>query len=415
MTSFLIQRLSLYQNNDISSTIFVTSICKNPESKIYTPIFVSPTNAINDNFIKIEESEKFSLGIKKKYSTYDFKIVLNESSQKYELHYNNMPTYTIKEYQSDKIIYSMDDEYLFISTENNTFFHHPISNFIKEEDIKETKPKKNNRKKDLSPKVDPTILVEKSESTPIMDVKAVEHVESVEQVESVEEVEHVESVESVEEVEHVESVESVESVEQVESVEEVESVEAGEQVKACEEEEVKPEYMLVDNEYLLVEDVGEEKVLNKSKITTLPMPFVYQNKIYKTNVCILSGMLEKSMVKILNEKVPTENFIFKENKKSEYGLMIEDKRAYVVNIQHQKYLLLRINHQTLLIQDLTNKKFENVSIGNNITIGNIQYTLCTLTSHSINSPLLLIPIQSTKVFDNKYGLNKMIYSPKLSY
>ena len=154
-------------------------------------------------------------------------------------------------------------------------------------------------------------------------------------------------------------------------------------------------------------DIKEVKKENK----IIKLPFIYQNKIYQTNVYLLSGIVEKNLQKIMNENIPTENFIFKENQKNNYGLFIEDKKAYLVNIQHEKYLLLKMNQNTLLIQNLETKKFENLFLNQNITLGNNKYILTTIYN---GSSLLLIPVNSTKVYDNSYGLHKNVFTPILN-
>ena len=109
-STYYIQRLGVYLNETL---IYVSSICI--KDKKYTPIFVSPSNAINDNYIKVEYENKFTLGIKKKYSDYNFKIIFDENSQKYQLFYNNMNVYILKDNENEDLLYSQDDEFLFIS------------------------------------------------------------------------------------------------------------------------------------------------------------------------------------------------------------------------------------------------------------------------------------------------------------
>ncbi|MFY7987399.1 MAG: hypothetical protein ACOVNP_00850 [Flavobacterium sp.] len=489
MSSYLIQRLPVYH---FEKQIYVTSISL---GKTFTPMFVSPSNATNEAFIKVENNEKFSLGIKKKYTDFDFKIVFNEISNNYGLFYNNMPVYILKEMNDDdslllaadqrsakrveneNIIYSQDDEFHFISTENNTFFQHPISS--KEEVQENTKSieepkKKGRRSKSNSPKVNETPVVETVveetsvveasvvEETPVIETVVVEA--SVVEASVVEETPVIETVveetpvleetvietpvietpvietpiveetvveetvieETVIEESIVETLvietpiveetvietrilkkQNIEYEVTVEDISEEDINKEDEECNICYEKE-KKNVIKEENSILSHNEMKSSKeVVNK----ILKLPFSYQNKVYQTNVYLLSGIVEKNLQKIINENVPSENFIFKENNKNNYGLFIEDKKIYLVNIQHEKYLLLQINQNTLLVQNLQTKKFENIFLNQNVTLGNNKYTLTTIFN---GTSLLLIPVNSTKVYDNSYGLHKTVFTPILN-
>ena len=506
MPSYLIQRLPVY---NYESQLYITSISLDIDNKNYTPMFVSPSNAINDAFIKVENNEKFSLGIKKKYSDFDFKIIYNEASNNYGLFYNNMPVYILKDITEEMIIYSQDDEFHFISTENNTFFQHPTSSKevkpIQTQDTQsmgEEPKKKGRRSKSNSPKINEPLLQEPvveetisqetvieetisqepvveetiSQETvveepvveetisqeplvqePVVEEPVVEETisqepvveETISQEPVVEEplvqepvveetisqeplVEETISQETVVEEPVVEEPVVEETVVEETVVEETvvqetvvqetvvqetvveEPVVAYSQVELFSEKLNIQDEVTVEDVLYIQEDINKEEECNvcyekENKIVKLP--FMYQNRLYQTNVYLLNGIIEKNLQKIMNENVPIENIIFKENNKNNYGLLLKDKYSYLVNIQHEKYLLLRVNQNTLLIQNLQTKKFENLFINQNITLGNIKYTLTSILNSNEKSPLLLIPINSNKIYDNKYGLNRIIFSP----
>ncbi len=426
MTSFLIQRLSLIRNHNQDDTLFVTSICMNPESKKYTPLFVSPTHATNEHFIKVAHNDKFSLGIKKKYASYDFKIILDEESQKYELHYNKMPTYILAS-ESEQTTYSLDDEFHFISTENNTFFEHPITNFVPVQE--EVKPKKRSprvKKSDSSPtlqKEEVTVEESKEEEVPMEESKEEEVPMEESKEEEVPMEESKEEEVTMEEFkeEEVTVEESKEEVPMEESKEEEVPMEESKEEEVTVEETIFKEEMVAEEdefdpniEDIEANDVGKDTSSIPKVTPIIPLPFVYQNKIYQTNVSILTSSNEKNLLKLMNEEIPINNFIFQENKKSLCGLMIEEQKSYVVNIQHTPYLFICGKDSTLLVQNMNSKKYENVTVGNQITLSNITYGLCAMNQQKISSPLLLVPLQSMKIFDNKYGFQRTVYTPKIN-
>ncbi len=506
MPSYLIQRLPVYH---YENQLYITSISLDNDNKTFIPMFVSPSNANNDAFVKVENDSKFSLGIKKKYSTFDFKIIFDETSNKYQLFYNQMNVYILKENNQENMIYSQDDEFHFISTENNIFFQHPITSYlnkevvtiqeesvvqevtvqeevvaiqeeiiVQEEKNKVEKKRKGRKSKETSP------IVSTSDSSPVVQETVVQETvveeavvqeavvqetiveEAVVQETIVEEAVVHETVvkeavvqeavvqetvvqetvvqeavvqEAVKE-EVIEAV--VKEVVQEEIIEEevIEESVIHEEVieesvieesviqEAVIHEEVIEESVIeesvvqeavvheevIEDEVTHEEVVKEEEINKKNENKVIQLPFIHQNKVYKTNVYLLSGIVENNLQKILNENVPSENFIFKENNKNTFGLLIENKKAYLVNIQHEKYLLLRVNESTLFIQNLTTKKFENIIINNNILLGKQLYTLTNIFNTKSNAPLLLIPVNGNKIYDNHYGLNRTVYSPIIS-
>ncbi len=511
MCSYLIQRLPVHH---YETMLYITSISLD-SSKNFVPMFVSPTNAINDDFIKVENDSKFSLGIKKKYTSFDFKIVFDESSNKYQLFYNNMHVYILKD--QNITTYSQDDEFHFISTENNTFFQHPIT--LEKQSNEEVEAVQVEATQEVEAVQVEAVQVEATQEVEAVQVEAVQ-VEAVQveatqveatqvekkkkgrksknntdsspisntdsspliqetivQKEAIQETVVQETVIQEEAVqETVIQEEAVqETVVQEEAVQETVVQEEAVQEEAVQEEIVEKEVIktvgqvlrnsnlvLHEKEEIVVEEtvqeeaiqevvqeeVVQEEIIEKEVIKTvgqvlrnanllfrekeeiaveelvnntqdekkienkiIQMPFIYQNKAYKTNVYMLNGIMEKNLQKIINENVPTENFIFKENNRNTYGLLIEDKKAYLVNVQHEKYLLLRVNQNTLLIQNLNTKKFQNVLINQNITLGKQTYILTNMIN---GTPLLLIPMNSTKVYDNKYGLNRTVFTPLLA-
>ncbi len=515
MCSYLIQRLPVHH---YETMLYITSISLD-SSKNFVPMFVSPTNAINDDFIKVENDSKFSLGIKKKYTSFDFKIVFDESSNKYQLFYNNMHVYILKD--QNITTYSQDDEFHFISTENNTFFQHPITlekqsneeveavqveatqeveavqvEAVQVEAVqveatqveatqveatqveatqveatqveatqveKKKKGRKSKNNTDSSPisntdsspliqetivqkeaiqetVVQETVIQEEAVQETVIQEEAVQ--ETVVQEEAVQETvvqeEAVQEEAVQEEIVEKEVIKTVgqvlrnsnlvlhekeeivvEETVQEEAIQEVVQEEVV-QEEIIEKEVIKTVGQVLRNANLLFrekEEIAVEELVNntqdekKIENKIIQMPFIYQNKAYKTNVYMLNGIMEKNLQKIINENVPTENFIFKENNRNTYGLLIEDKKAYLVNVQHEKYLLLRVNQNTLLIQNLNTKKFQNVLINQNITLGKQTYILTNMIN---GTPLLLIPMNSTKVYDNKYGLNRTVFTPLLA-
>ncbi len=532
MCSYLIQRLPVHH---YETMLYITSISLD-SSKNFVPMFVSPTNAINDDFIKVENDSKFSLGIKKKYTSFDFKIVFDESSNKYQLFYNNMHVYILKD--QNITTYSQDDEFHFISTENNTFFQHPIT--LEKQSNEEVEAVQVEATQEVEAVQVEAVQVEATQEVEAVQVEAVQveavQVEATQEVEAVQveaiqvEVVQVEATqveatqvekkkkgrksknntdsspisntdsspliqetvvqkEAIQETVVQETVIQEEAVQetviqeeavqetvvQEEAVQETVVQEEAVQEEAVQEEIVEKEVIktvgqvlrnsnlvLHEKEEIVVEEtvqeeaiqevvqeeVVQEEIIEKEVIKTvgqvlrnanllfrekeeiaveelvnntqdekkienkiIQMPFIYQNKAYKTNVYMLNGIMEKNLQKIINENVPTENFIFKENNRNTYGLLIEDKKAYLVNVQHEKYLLLRVNQNTLLIQNLNTKKFQNVLINQNITLGKQTYILTNMIN---GTPLLLIPMNSTKVYDNKYGLNRTVFTPLLA-
>ena len=99
--------------------------------------------------------------------------------------------------------------------------------------------------------------------------------------------------------------------------------------------------------------------------------------------------------------------IIKEKKNNGFGKACNIGAKY----SHEKYLLLQMNQNTLLVQNLQTKKFENLFLNQNITLGNNKYILTTIFN---GKSLLLIPVNSTKIYDNKYGLNRSVFIPILN-
>ncbi len=105
------------------------------------------------------------------------------------------------------------------------------------------------------------------------------------------------------------------------------------------------------------------------------------------------------------------NYLFPQNQKTDCAILIDDKKVYLANINHQKYALIKTSPNTLLYQNLSSNRMETTTVGSNIVLGNITYQLII---NPVIQKMILLPIQASKIYDNKYGLHKTVYVPKIA-
>ncbi len=148
-----------------------------------------------------------------------------------------------------------------------------------------------------------------------------------------------------------------------------------------------------------------------TKASSVILPIVYQGRQYQTRTLLLENTLNYDLARGYLFEVPVANFLFPQNQKTECAILLDDKKIYLVNINHQKYTFIKTSPNTLLYQNLTSNKIETATLGSNIQLGNITYQLI---HNPIIQKMMLLPVQISKIYDNKYGLHKTVYLPKIA-
>jgi hypothetical protein len=148
-----------------------------------------------------------------------------------------------------------------------------------------------------------------------------------------------------------------------------------------------------------------------TQASSVILPILYQGRQYQTRTLLLENTLNYDIARGYLFEVPVANFLFPQNQKTECAILIDEKKIYLVNINHQKYALIKTSPNTLLYQSLSSNKMETTTIGSNIQLGNVTYQLI---HNPIVQKMMLLPVQISKIYDNKYGLHKTVYLPKIS-
>ncbi len=141
------------------------------------------------------------------------------------------------------------------------------------------------------------------------------------------------------------------------------------------------------------------------------LPILYQGRQYQTRTLLLENTLNYDLARGYLYEVPVANYLFPQNQKTDCAILIDDKKVYLANINHQKYALIKTSPNTLLYQNLSSNRMETTTVGSNIVLGNITYQLII---NPVIQKMILLPIQASKIYDNKYGLHKTVYVPKIA-
>jgi hypothetical protein len=169
--------------------------------------------------------------------------------------------------------------------------------------------------------------------------------------------------------------------------------------------EVFSERLVKENTINLLKQNGNKEVFNiDKKVNILEYQKIinYQNINYKINIKKLINDNNLNLFNLSSSKILNENIITKNN----LSLELENKNSsYLFQYLNQKYLINKIENTLVL----TNMNIRNSQIYKNkdiIKIGNIDFII-------YNNCTLLIPLITTKIFDNSYGVSFNYYVPRI--